>query len=62
MQNAPETDLEYEAEQQPSQVYIADSVAKKGLGCRRSRPVPMPALSEAQSDLDTLREWYNVKC
>jgi hypothetical protein len=55
MQNAPETDLEYGAEQQPSQVYIADSVAKKGLGCRRSRPVPMPALSEAQSDLDTLR-------
>ncbi|KAJ5999763.1 hypothetical protein N7481_000172 [Penicillium waksmanii] len=37
MQNAPDTDLEYGVEQQPSEGYIADSVAKKGMGVQRAQ-------------------------
>lgn len=32
MQNAPDVDLEYGVEQQPSEGYIADSVERKGMG------------------------------
>lgn len=34
MQNAPNVDLEYGVEQQPSEGYIAESVERKGMGIR----------------------------
>lgn len=37
MQNAPDTDLQYGVEQQPSEGYIADAVSKKGMGVQRAQ-------------------------
>lgn len=36
-QNAPDVDLEYGVEQQPSEGYIADSVGRKGMGIERAQ-------------------------